>query len=147
MRPRAVALGVVFRDGCVLVEEQSGRHSRGTGAYYRPIGGTIEYGEKSADTVVREFREEIAMAVTVIRYLACIENIFMVDGQTGHEIVQVYAVEPVDKSLYSNDSFQVIEGNKATVAKWVPVEEFRTGKLVLYPDGLTETITAAAEFS
>lgn len=58
MRPRAIALGVVIHDGRILVEEQSGRHSLGTGVYYRPVGGTIEFGEKSADTVVREYRED-----------------------------------------------------------------------------------------
>ena len=145
MRPRAVALGVVFRDECILVEEQSGKHSKGMGTYYRPIGGTIEYGERSVDTVVREFGEEIGMAVEVVKYLACIENIFTVDGETGHEIVQVYVVRPTDERWYSNGSFRVTEGDNIGVAKWVPIEAFRTSKLVLYPDGLINLLVATFE--
>ncbi len=136
MQPRAVALGIVFRDECILVQELSGRHSKGTGTHYRPIGGTIEYGERSLDTVVREFGEEIGMAVEVIKYLGCIENIFTVDGETGHEIVQVYVVRPTVERWYSDGSFRVIEGDNVGVAKWIPFEAFRSGKLVLYPDGL-----------
>ena len=136
MHPRVVSLGVVFRDECILVQELSGRHSKGTGTHYRPIGGTIEYGEKSIDTVMREFDEEIGMAVEVIKYLGCIENIFTFDGQTGHDIDWVYAVRPTDKRLYSNDSFRVTEGDNVGVAKWIPIEAFRIGNLVLYPDGI-----------
>lgn len=145
MWPRVVAVGVVFRDECILAEEQSGKHLKGMGTYYRPIGGTIEYGERSVDTVVREFGEEIGMAVEVIKYLGCIENIFTLDGQTGHDIDQVYAVRPTDERLYSKDSFRVTEGDKITVAKWVPIEAFRTGKLVLYPDGIINLLVAALE--
>lgn len=58
MYPRANALGIITRNKYVLVEEQSGTHSRGVGTYYRPIGGTIELGEFSQDTIVREFYEE-----------------------------------------------------------------------------------------
>lgn len=68
MHPRTVALGIVTRGGYALVEEYCGEHSQGNGTYYRPLGGTIEFGERSADTVVREFREELGAEVTVVRY-------------------------------------------------------------------------------
>jgi len=123
-----------------LVEEQSGKHMRGIGPYYRPIGGTIEYGERSSDTVVREFREEISMEVEVVSYLGCIENIFSVDGETGHDIDHVYVVRPIDEQLRSNEMFPVIEGDRTTIAKWVQLEVFHAGKLPLYPDGLLDLI-------
>ena len=140
MRPRAVALGVVIRDGCVLAEEQSGTHSKGTGTYYRPIGGTIEFGERSADTVVREFREEIGAETAIHRYLTCLENIFSIDGQAGHELVQVYEVRLLDERLYAKESFSVVEGDRVTIAKWIRIEEFCSGTLVLYPDRLPEIL-------
>lgn len=37
MFPRAKALGIVYRDDQILVEEFHGRHSNGKGTYYRPI--------------------------------------------------------------------------------------------------------------
>lgn len=45
MLPRANALGVILHNDKILVEERHGQHSKGTGYYYRPIGGTIELGE------------------------------------------------------------------------------------------------------
>lgn len=139
--PRANALGIVIRNEQILVEEQSGSHSKGTGTYYRPIGGTIELGEYSQDTLVREFYEEIGVEIEVKQYLKCVENIFSIDGNIGHEITQVYAVQFVDPNLYEVEQFQVTEQDKITIAKWVPVSEFEHGKRVLYPNGLTELLT------
>ncbi|MGE5579663.1 MAG: NUDIX hydrolase [Bacillota bacterium] len=143
MQPRAVSLGVVFRDECILVQELSGRHLKGTGTHYRPIGGTIEYGERSSETVVREFEEETGMAVEIVRYLGCIENVFTIDGQTGHDIDFVYAVSPIDESQCSEGCLRVTEGDNVGIAKWVPIEAFRTGKLALYPDGLIDLLMSA----
>lgn len=45
-------------------------------AGYRPPGGTIEFGERGAATVVRELREELGADVVEPRYLGTLENIF-----------------------------------------------------------------------
>ena len=140
MYPRANSLGIIYKDNYFLLEEQEGKHSQGTGYYYRPIGGTIEFGERSNETLVREFNEELDVEVIVRRYVSCIENIFKIEGNTGHEITQVYLVDFKDKSLYQNVHFTVAEGDKVTLAKWVSKEEIFSGKKVLYPNGLTELL-------
>ncbi|GAK39044.1 hypothetical protein TCA2_1532 [Paenibacillus sp. TCA20] len=141
MNPRANALGIVIRNTQILVEEQWGKHSQGTGTYYRPIGGTTEFGEYSQDTVVREFLEEIGAEIKVKQYLKCIENIFSIDENIGHEITQVYAVQFVDPDLYEVEQFQVTEQDKITIAKWISISEFINGERFLYPNGLTELLT------
>jgi ADP-ribose pyrophosphatase YjhB (NUDIX family) len=141
MLPRATALGIVVRDGYALVEEFCGEHSQGTGAYCRLLGGTIEFGERSADTVVREFREELGVEVSVIRYLGCIENIFEVQGRTGHEIVQLYEVRwPDDERARTKDPIPVTEGQRVGVARWIKVAELLGGGRVLYPTGVGEAM-------
>ncbi len=40
MNPRANTLGLIFRGNYILLEEQIGLHSQGSGVYYRPVGGT-----------------------------------------------------------------------------------------------------------
>lgn len=55
MNPRANVLGLIQRDNQVLLEEKYGRHSKGEGVYYRPIGETIEFGENSSEALKREF--------------------------------------------------------------------------------------------
>ena len=59
MYPRAKTLGILLYDEQILVEEFHGKHSKGEGTYYRPIGGTIEFGEKSTDALVREYHGRI----------------------------------------------------------------------------------------
>lgn len=57
MQPRANTLGLILKDQFILLEEQEGKHSKGSGYYYRPIGGMIEFGEKSAETLKGDLRK------------------------------------------------------------------------------------------
>lgn len=140
MYPRASVLGIVTRSKQVLVEEQSGKHSKGTGFYYRPIGGTIELGEQSQETLVREFQEELGVQITIKSHVKCIENIYKIDEDIGHEITQIYLVELNDPNLYEQERFEVNEGEKITYATWIPVADFELGQRILYPNGLTELL-------
>ncbi len=140
MFPRATALGIISKGDSILLEEQVGKHSNGEGLYYRPIGGTIELGERSDETLVREFKEELGTEIVIKRYMSCIENIFKIDGRIGHEITQVYLAEFKDKSFYQKAVLSVVEGEKTTVAKWVRIEDFLVRDKVLYPNGLIDLL-------
>ncbi|MEX2081522.1 MAG: NUDIX domain-containing protein, partial [Dehalococcoidia bacterium] len=66
---------LVFR-GYDAVKEQ---------AFYRPLGGGIEFGETAEEAVIREMREEIGAETRVMRHLMTVENLFTYEGQPGHE--------------------------------------------------------------
>lgn len=138
--PRANSLGLIIKDNYILLEEQEGKHSKGKGYYYRPIGGTIELGEKSNETLTREFYEELGVEIVIRRYISCLENIFRIDGNMGHELTQMYLVDFKDVKLYQRESFTVSEGVKVTVAKWLSKEEIISGEKVLYPNGLKDLL-------
>ncbi|MGD6960106.1 NUDIX hydrolase [Rossellomorea aquimaris] len=140
MYPRANTLGMLVKDNDLLLEEQKGKHSKGIGFYYPPIGGTIKLGERSNQTLVREFSEELGVEIIVRRYISCIENIFKIDENIGHEITQIYFVDFKDRNLYQKEHFTVTEGNKITRAKWVSKEEIFLGEKVFYPNGLIELL-------
>lgn len=140
MFPKAKTLGIVTRDNYILLEEQEGTHSKGHGIFYRPIGGTIELGEKSDETLVREFNEELGVEISINSYISCIENIFSIDNMIGHELIQIYFVEFKNKGLYQKDFFTVTEGNKTTIATWVSKNDILEGKIVLYPKGLADLL-------
>ncbi|KAA0563486.1 NUDIX domain-containing protein [Bacillus sp. CH30_1T] len=140
MYPRANTLGMLVKDNDLLLEEQKGKHSKGIGFYYPPIGGTIKLGERSNQTLVREFSEELGVEIIVRRYISCIENIFKIDENIGHEITQIYFVDFKDRYLYQKEHFTVTEGNKITRAKWVSKEEIFLGEKVFYPNGLIELL-------
>ena len=141
MYPRAKTLGVLLYDNRILVEEFHGKHSKGEGTYYRPIGGSIEFGEKSEDALIREFHEELEVEIKINQYIGCLENIFSIDEETGHEIFQLYLIGFKDISHYNRRMFNVIEGNKMGVAKWLPLADFTSNRETLYPNGLIERVT------
>ena len=140
MYPRAKTLGLIFKGHHVLLEEYEGKHSKGIGEFYRPIGGTIELGEKSVETLIREFKEELKVEVMIKDYVSCIENIFKIDTNLGHEIIQIYLVEFKDKTLYRKESYEITEGNKITYAKWISIAEILEGKKVVFPEALIELL-------
>ena len=141
MYPRAKVLGIVYRGDKILVEEFHGRHSTGEGTYYRPIGGSIEFGEKSSRALIREYFEEMKVEIKIEQYLGCLENIFKVDEEIGHELIQLYVVEFVKDTDYELETFTVTEGNKISIAKWISLDEFASKHKKLYPDGLLEQLT------
>lgn len=140
MYPRAKTLGLIFKDHHVLLEEFEGKHSKGTGYFHRPIGGTIELGEKSVETLIREFKEELKVEVMIKDYVSCIENIFKIDTNLGHEIIQIYLVEFKDTTLYRKEHFEITEGNKITYAKWISIAEILEGEKIVFPEALIELL-------
>ena len=90
--PRAKAFGIVLHNKRILVQE----YHLENGTYYSPLGGSIEFGEKSNETVIREFKEELGTQIEVMDYLGCVENI----SHGGHEIIQLYSLRFIDPSLY-----------------------------------------------
>jgi 8-oxo-dGTP pyrophosphatase MutT (NUDIX family) len=130
IRPIAIC---ICRDGDrILVAEyrEKGR------LYYRPLGGRIEFGERGAEAVQREFLEEIAADLTEVRYLGLLENIYTVEGLRAHQIVLVYDGRLSDASLYENETIQGDELGQPFKAVWKRLDEFGPGKPPVYPDRL-----------
>lgn len=139
-RIRPLAICVFRNNGRILVAEGYDPVKEHT--FYRPLGGAIEFGEASQETVRRELMEEIGAEVEGLQYLGTLENIFVFNGEPGHEIVMVYDGVLTNSGLYDQ---AVIEGKEADVdesfkAVWKNISEFVEGKSTLYPDGLLELI-------
>lgn len=105
--------------------------------FYRPLGGTIEFGERGADAAAREIVEELGAQVHNVRWLGTIENLFVVHGRTGHEIVMVYEADFVDESMYRRNPIWGQEDDGSPIkAVWKAMDDFRGGTSRLVPDGL-----------
>ncbi len=139
---RPIAICVFRRDGRILAAEYDDPVRDQT--FYRPLGGTIEFGEYSATTVERELAEELGAAVTGLRYLGALENVFTYNGQTGHEIVLVYDGELADLALYEREALEGVEDSGAPIrAVWVQLDDCRLpGAPPVYPTGLLELLDA-----
>lgn len=103
---------------------------------HRPAGGGIEFGELAADTVTRELREEYGLAVTVVRRLGVLENLFTYDGLPGHEIVLVLEAELCRATDYRPESRPCVD-RPGVVGTWRSLLETA---IPLYPAGLTDLI-------
>jgi hypothetical protein len=77
----------------------------------------------------------------VVRYLVTLENIFICNGQRGHEIVMLYEVTLADPTFYERESFEVHEEGELLTARWMSLYKFQKSDLPLYPDGLLEYLT------
>ena len=108
-RIRVIAIGVIMnpdRPGLLVfegIDSVTGRR------YCRPLGGGVEFGELGCDTLRREMHEELGVEITGVRYLGTLENLFSVNGKSGHEIVLVYQAELRDAALYAQEHFEGVE--------------------------------------
>ena len=142
MRELAVGLCVRPTDGALLVEQG---HDRLTGErFFRAIGGGCEPGEPAVAAVVREWREEFALAISVIRVLGALDNRFIYEGRPGHEHVTVFEVAVHDLSVYAADRLEGYDpAGQRHAAAWVAPAAFRPGAPPLYPAGVLELMHAA----
>ena len=132
---RPIALCVVRRGGKLLVYE--GYDNAKNDRFYRPLGGTIEFGERSSVTAAREMSEELNADVQNVRWLGVLENIFTVHGQPGHEIVMLYEADFVDKTMYERSPIWGQEDDGSPIkAVWKPLDDFKAGRGRLVPEGL-----------
>ena len=123
-----------LRRGSRILVAQGFDSARGEG-FLRPLGGTVEFGERAADAIRREVREELRAEITDPVQLGVLENVFTYEGQPGHEIVFVFDAQFSDPRLNQKDSLPIHEeGIWDGPARWVDVD----GGLPfdLFPDGL-----------
>ncbi len=143
-RIRPIALGIIRRTDQILVFESREPDSGGQ-IYYRPLGGTIEFGELGDQALIREMREELGAEIENVRYLGLCENLFHApDGRAAHEIVLLYEADLADKTLYEKEEMLSVEDSGETFrVLWKPLATFRRGEAPLYPNGLLELLLGA----
>ena len=144
-RIRPLALCVFRRGDKIFVARGHDAHK--DEAFYRPIGGRIEFGERGAEAVAREVREEIDADVTDLVYLGTLENIFRYEGKRHHEIVMIYDGAFCDPAM-NRDDFTVTgvdNGESLYQASWMRLDFFRAQNAPpLYPAGLLQLLDSAA---
>ena len=87
-------------------------------------GGRVEWGETLAEAVVREVSEETGLNVACAELVGWAERI----GDAHHHVILDYLVVPLDDN-------EVVAGDDAAEAAWVPVEQIADLRLV---EGLAE---------
>lgn len=133
---RPVAICIVRRGEEILVFEA--RDETRDLTFYRPLGGGIDFGERSDGAVRRELQEEIGAELADLQLLTILENVFEFEGKASHEIVFVYEATFADPALYDRETFVVTEETGTLPGVWRPLADFDMTSTPLYPDGLLE---------
>ncbi len=137
---RVKSLGLHWRDGCLLAFEVLDDAGRIKGV--RPLGGTVEFGETWQEALVREFREELGIDVSLSGQPLVMENIYVHEGLTGHEILFIAEVQFPDKAYQALEEISFREDNgEVCSARWFDLSELGEDGLELFPLGLKERLT------
>ncbi|HEX6370222.1 MAG TPA: NUDIX domain-containing protein [Longimicrobium sp.] len=136
---RVKAVAVVRQAGRVLVER--GRDPVSGSRFYRAIGGHIDFGERAAQTVVREWREEYGLTLEDVRPLGVVENFFTYAGRPGHEIVFAFEARVAEPEVYQRDEFEGTDPDGSRhQALWISLADLAAGDIPLSPAGLLELL-------
>lgn len=111
------AAGVIIHNGKILV------HKNINSNHYALIGGRVEIGESSADTIKREVEEELGKDIEITGYISTIENFFEMKGSKYHEIMFVHKIEftkEEDKKI--EYTMKNIEGKDYLQYEWIELD-------------------------
>ena len=107
--------------------------------HYCIIGGRIEIGESSEETIKREMMEELKKEIEITGYAGTIENFFIMDGEKYHEIMFIYRAE------FKNDDDKKIEtdlknceGNDYLQYEWINIDKIE--EVSIKPRAIKEII-------
>jgi ADP-ribose pyrophosphatase YjhB (NUDIX family) len=110
------------------------------GGFHRLIGGGVEFGERHRDAIVREVDEELGAKIQDLAFLACVENIFRIDGAPGHEIVFVYSGRLRPQPAARDATLTESDGSSVSVV-WRPFDD-ASEPLPLYPAAVIPWVSA-----
>lgn len=128
---RVIVLGLIQNGDRLFVSEGYDPVKQQT--FYRALGGGVDFGETSHAALQREFHEEIQAKLTNIRYLGCLENLFVYNGQPGHEIIQLYQCDFADPKFYQQERLVFLDGGDKNTALWIKINDFTSKLLRLVP--------------
>lgn len=112
------AAGVIIHNGKILL------HRNVNSDHYALIGGRVEIGENSADTVKREIKEELGKDIEITGYISTIENFFEMKASKYHEIMFVHKIEftnEEDKKI--EHIMKNVEGKDYLQYEWIDLDK------------------------
>ena len=127
------AAGVIIHNGKVLA------HKNMNSNHYALIGGRVEIGENSADTVKREIKEELGKEVEITGYVATIENFFEMKGSKYHEIMFIHKIEFVNEDDKKIEyTMRNIEGKDYLQYEWLELSKI--DQYPLLPEAIKDVL-------
>lgn len=133
---RNISVGLPIRAGHILVLE--GLDSVKGEAFYRAIGGGIEFGETAEAALRREFTEELDVTLERVKLLEVVDDIFRHEGKPGHEIAHIFAVESAEIDAVPLDARLTVLDEGSPV-RWVSIGDTTRP---FYPSGVARIVNS-----
>lgn len=92
--------------------------------HYALLGGRVEIGESSEDTIKREIKEELGKEIDIKGYMATVENFFEMKGYKYHEYMFIYQAEfKEEKDKLIEDTLENVEGKDYLRYEWLDLDK------------------------
>lgn len=125
--------GICIQNGKILLQ----RPTNDT-AFALP-GGHVSFGETNEQTLVREFKEEIGVNVSVGELKWVQENFFPWGNKPCHQICLYYIIDIEYDNIPKEDMFIGIEERKFKLEfHWIPLSELNN--MEVYPKNVVDLI-------
>lgn len=129
--------GLLIHNGKVLMQKAAGDDG------YAFIGGHVAFGETTAETIVREFKEEIGADIRAERLIMVNENFFSWGDRPCQQINFYYLVSLLNEAQIPLDrDFKALDelGNERIELDmcWIPLEEVASKNI--YPPNAKEFV-------
>lgn len=127
------AAGVIIHNNKVLV------HKNVNSDHYALVGGRIEIGENSVDTIKREIKEELGKDIEITGYISTIENFFEMKGSKYHEIMFIHKIEFSNKEDKKIEyTMKNVEGKDYLQYEWIDLD--RIDEYPLLPKAVKDVL-------
>lgn len=118
---------IIIHNGKVLT------HKNSKTGKYALLGGRVQIGEDSEQTIKREVQEELGKEIELTGYVATIENFFETNDSKYHEIMFIHKAEFVDEEDKKIEyTLKNIEGKKYLEYEWLDIN--RIEQYPLFPE-------------
>jgi ADP-ribose pyrophosphatase YjhB (NUDIX family) len=129
--------GILLRNHCVLMQ------NTGNEPGYAFPGGQVAFGEIHAESLAREFREELGAEVEVGALQWMEENFFRWNKTRFQQICLTYAVKltneiPMEGRFRSRE---IRAGGEQVWFAWLPIERLRDSDITVYPHAAADLLT------
>ena len=126
-------VGVLIRDGKILVQRDRGGHE------YALPGGHVKIGETLEEGLIREYKEETEADIKCERFLWSEECFYTWNGKQAHNIAFYYLIELCEGfDIPDVGEFVSHKDNCNVVIGWMPIEQIKD--VIIYPEFLKKEI-------
>lgn len=125
--------GILIKDNHVLVSDE---YIKGNNITKFP-GGGLEFGEGAIDCLIREFKEELDLKITVFKHFYTTDFFVSSSFDTNSQVISIYYIVETDQNLsfpVSEKPFDFVKKAGAQSLRWINLNKISDNDFTLIID-------------